>query len=603
MHINHFEYHTPKSKSLFMKKLYTLLIGLIFLLGLGISLHGQSITVSGTLFLPQDSIGFTYESPSFDSTDWIGIYHIEDSPGGPPSVTWDYIPEAAGTLYLDAPDDAGMYRAFLLCCDGYDTIAISADFEVAVPVLETSSPIYMQGDSMVFEYVSPKYSDTDWIGLYPLGTKPGGDNPSIDWAYIPDSAGTITFKTDLDPGVYDAYLLCCDGYDSLAATTFQVFPSNAAYITPTSSSFESGVPIEISYNNPDYADTDWIGIYFAGDDPAAVSSVAWSYIDANSGTVSFPGTLSGGEYYAILFCCDGTETIYAESDVFTVEAGASGTYVMTAASVYPEGASSILVNYRNADFQETDWIGIYNKGDAPGGPASVDWMYIEADSGTVEFTTALPTGDYVVYLLCCDGYQIKAKYDFSVADASTPSIISSAITYAYGDSLVFQYNSPDYVDTDWIGIYNPEDTPGDIGSITWFYLPDGNGTMVFQFEDHELEPGEYWAGLFCCDGYDLYARTSFVVTEASTAIRSLNATRKIQIYPNPSSGEVVVRSPEGEGLQSIAVYNLTGQLLHNEPIHQLIHEKVLNLGHLDSGIYLVKTQTEHSLETSLLILE
>jgi len=586
-----------------MKKLYTLLISMTIFLVLGIVTQAQSITVSGTLFLPQDSIGFTYDSPSFDSTDWIGIYHIEDSPGGPASAVWDYIPEAAGTLYLDAPDEAGMYRAFLLCCDGYDTIAISSDFEVAVPVLEATSAVYIQGDSLVFDYVSPRFSDTDWIGLYPTGTKPGGDNPSIDWAYIPESAGSITFKTDLGPGVYDAYLLCCDGYDSISATTFEVIGSNTAFVSAVSSSFESGVPIEITYNIPDYAATDWIGIYFAGDDPAVVSSVAWAYTESSSGTVSFPGTLSGGEYYAVLFCCDGTETIYAESDVFTIEAGASGTYVKTAASVYPEGVSSILVNYRNADFQDKDWIGVYNKGEAPGGPPSVDWMYIESDSGTVEFTTALPVGNYVVYLLCCDGYQIKAKYDFSIADASTPSIVSSAITFAFEDSLVFYYNSPDWVDTDWIGIYNPEDTPGDIGSITWEYLPDANGTMVFQYEDHGLEPGEYWAGLFCCDGYDLYAQTTFVVTEAPTGIRSVNAARKIKLYPNPSNGEVVIRSPDDEVLQSIAVYSLTGQLLYNEPIHQLIHEKVLNLGHLDPGVYLVKTQTERSLETSILILE
>lgn len=585
-----------------MKKFYTLLISLTMLLGLGIASHAQSITVSGTLFLPQDSIGFTYDSPSFDSTDWIGIYHIEDAPGGPPSVTWDYIPEAAGTLYLDAPEDAGMYRAFLLCCDGYDTIAISDDFQVAVPLLEASSAVYIQGDSMVFDYVSPRFSDTDWIGLYPTGTKPGSENPSIDWSYIPDSAGSITFTTDLDPGVYDAYLLCCDGYDSISATTFEVISSNTAFVSPVSPSFESGVPIDISYNNPDYADTDWIGIYFEGDDPEVVSSVAWAYIDSNSGTVSFPGTLSGGSYYAVLFCCDGTETVYAESDVFTVEAGASGTYVMTAASVYPEGVN-VLVNYRNTDLQENDWIGIYNKGESPGGPASVDWMYIESDSGTVEFTTALPVGDYVVYLLCCDGYQIKAKYNFTIADLTTPSVVSSAITFSYGDSLVFHYNSPDWVDTDWIGIYNPEDTPGDISSITWQYLPDASGTMVFQFDDHQLEPGTYWAGLFCCDIYDLYARTSFVVTEASTGIRQSASSRNIRIYPNPSNGEVIIRSIDSEGLQEISVYNLTGQLLYNEQIHQLIPEKTLNLGHLNPGVYLVKTQTKGSLETSILILE
>ena len=75
-----------------------------------------------------------------------------------------------------------------------------------------------------------------------------------------------------------------------------------------------------------------------------------------------------------------------------MEAGSSGTYVQTAASVYPENVS-ILVNYRTTTFTETDWIGIYNKGDAPGGPASIDYQYITADSGTIEFTTVLAPGN------------------------------------------------------------------------------------------------------------------------------------------------------------------------------------------------------------------
>ena len=408
-----------------MKRRYTLLVGMLCLAGFGLSSNAQSLVVSGTLFLPQDSIGFTYESPSFDSTDWIGIYHIEDAPGGPASVTWDYIPSGAGTLYLGAPEEEGMYRAFLLCCDGYDTIAISSDFQVAVPLLESSSTTYTQGDSMVFTFRSPRFSDSDWIGLYPTGTTPGSDNPSIDWMYIPDSAGIVTFKTDLAPGTYDAYLLCCDGYDSISSTTFEVIGSDTPFVAPKSTTFASGSPIEITYNDPAHAPTDWIGIYFEGDDPTVVSSVAWTYVESSSGTVSFPGTLSGGNYYAILFCCDGSETQYAQSDVFTVEEGASGTYVKTAASVYPEGVS-ILVNYRNPDYQDKDWIGIYNKGDAPGGPASIDYQYVTADSGTIEFTTVLAPGDYVVYLLCCDGYQIKAKYDFKIADASTPSLVSSS---------------------------------------------------------------------------------------------------------------------------------------------------------------------------------
>jgi hypothetical protein len=587
-----------------MKKIYILFIGLICFMGFEVNSNAQSLVVNGTLFLPQDSIEFTYNSPNYDTADWIGIYHIEDAPGGPPSASWDYIPQAEGTMYIQAPDDEGLYKAFLLCCDGYDTIAISSEFRIVAPLLSASSSVYTEGDSMVFTYVSPKFSDSDWIGIYPTGTKPGDDNPSIDWNYIPDSAGTLTFHTaDLNPGIYDAYLLCCDGYDSISACTFEVMSGNTAYVAPKSAIFEAGALIELTYNDPSFTVDDWIGLFYEGDDPLLVSSVTWAYVSSRSGTISFPGTLSGGDYFAVLFCCGGSETIYAQSDLFTVEAGASGTYVKTAASVYPEGIK-ILVNYRNPDLQENDWIGIYNKGEVPGsGPVSIDYQYITTDSGTVEFTTALTPGEYVVFMLCCDGYQIKAKYNFKVADASTPTLVSSSLTYAATDSLVFYYNSPTFDPTDWIGIYHPGDVPGDINSITWFYIPQATGTMVFRYPDnHELEPGEYWAGLFCCDGYDLYAQTTIIITEA-TGISKIKYSAEISLYPNPSNGIVSIRTIKGEGLTGITVYSLTGQVLYNERISGMPTERNFNLGFLGRGMYIISIQVPESSMTSKLIIQ
>ncbi len=574
-----------------MKKLYFSLFVLISLAAINYDSKSQSLSVGGSLFIPQDSIEFTYGSPAYDSADWIGIYRIEDAPGGPPSVVWNYIPSDTGILYLKAPAETGTYKAFLLCCDGYDTIAMSKEFKVVVPVLTSSLSSYIQGDSMVFSYVSPKFSETDWIGLYPAGTKPGDANPSIDWEYIPDSAGTMTFKTALDPGIYDAYLLCCDGYDSLAATTFTIIDANIANIAPKVPSFAAGSPIEITYNDPAYAAGDWIGIYFDGDDPALVSSVVWSAVTSKTGTVSFPGTLAGGSYFAVLFCCETSETEYARSSVFTVEAGAVGTYVKTNASVYPVGAK-VSVNFRDKDWVDTDWIGIYPKGINPGDVESTLWEYAASDSGTIQFIDPLEAGDWVAYLLCCDAYNIKAKYDFKVSDDS-PSVVASTFAFAPTDSLVFYYNSLNFSETDWIGIYNPGDVPGEINSITWFYIPQASGTLVFRYpENHQLVPGEYWAGLFCCDGYDLYAQTSFVISEGlPNAVIPVNSSEKLAVFPNPTGGIFTIRTPEGENIKQIKVYSLSGMLLYQEKVTGSNSEKTLDLTKLTKGVYFLEIQT------------
>lgn len=585
-----------------MKKIYTFLLSLFMLIGICNNANTQSLVVSGSLFLPQDSIGFTYNSPAFSAADWIGIFRIADAPGGPASVSWNYIPAAAGTLNLKAPEEAGSYKAFLLCCDGYDTIAISNEFKVFIPVLESEFGTYLQGDSLVFSYVSPRFSNTDWIGIYPTGTKPSSSNPSIDWKNIPDSSGTITFKTALTPAFYDAYLLCCGGYDSLAACTFEVKNLNTPFVTPKTMKFAAGSPMEFVYNDPAFATGDWIGIYFEGDDPALVSSAAWSMLTTKSGTITLPGTLAGGSYFAVIFCCNTSDTEYARSSIFTVEAGASGTYVKTAASVYPVGIP-VLVNYRDKDFVDTDWIGIYKNGEAPGGPEATLWKYAPSDSATIEFTDPLLPGEYIVYLVCCDGYNIKAKYNFKIADSSTPSIVASAMTFATVDSLVFYYNSPGYVDTDWIGIYNLGDVPDDIGSITWQYIPAANGTMVFHYpDDHSLAPGEYWAGLFCCDGYDLYAQTSFIVTGTS-GMQEFKLDGSLSIFPNPTDGLVNINVSDGEKLQRIVVYSLTGQVLYQEKLVGSVSEKTLDLKYLNKGVYFIEIQTEKSKMSKKLIIQ
>ncbi len=586
-----------------MKNLYRFLLIILMITGFSLKANAQTLVVSGSEFLTVDSIGFVYNSPNFSETDWIGIYKVEETPGGPASSSWGYIPSAEGTVYLDAPAEPGNYIAYLFCCDGYEILATSTEITVYAPVLTCSSTTYLQGDPIVFNYVSPKFSSSDWIGIYPKDTIPGSANPSIDWKYLPDSAGTMTFTTTLDPGIYDAHLLCCDGYNILASCTFEITNPNVAFVIPKASTYPAGSPIELLYNDPLFAAGDWIGVYFEGDDPALVTSAAWVTLTSKSGTVSLPGTLAGGNYFAALFCCNSNETEYARSKVFVVEAGAAGTYVKTSASVYPEGVP-VLVNYRDMDYVDTDWLGIYPKGETPGGPSATLWAYVPSDSGTVAFNDPLQPGEYVVYLLCCDGYNIKAKTNFNVVDSSSPSLVAGAMTFAATDSLTFYYNSPNFVSTDWIGVYHPGDVPGEINSITWKYLPETKGTMVFAYpDDHDLPPGEYWAGLFCCDGYDLYAKTNFIITEGSSGINQIDLSGSLRVYPNPAEGIVNVSVAGGQMIHEILVYGLSGQVLHQEKVSGAEHEKTLNLKHLNPGIYFIAVQTGEAKTTRKVILK
>jgi len=600
-----------------MKNIYIFLLSLILLAGIGNQANAQSLSVSGSTFLPQDSISFTYSSPSFSSTDWIGIYKSDVTPmeGGAGSIEWKHIKGQTGTLNLKAPKNAGKYIAYLLCCDAYTIIATSAEFSVEIPSLGTSFPSYVQGDSIVFNYLSPKFSSTDKIAVYTEGTKPGISNPAIDWKYITSLKGSLTFKTALNAGYYDAYLLCCDGLDSISACSFQIIDQATAFLNPSTQNYETGATININYNDPAFVDGDWIGIYKDGVLPVNGQQITWSKIVSKSGIITFPAVLSGGYYYAALFSKD--NVAYASSVVFNIPVETGGSYVKTSASVYPEG-NTILVNYKDVGYTSTDWIGIYKKDQIPGGPEALEWHYAAKDSSTVEFTKPLALGDYVVYLLCCDGYDVKAKYDFKVVGLNTASLILPAMSFEVGDALEFIYNDPNFASgggTDWIGIYNQGDIPSDVRSIVWDYLKDSNNSMIFSVPYPNgtlpeadptiaLPPGEYYAGLFCCDSYGLYASVSFTVKEIGTGVKQeLKSESSLSLFPNPTSGLINIKIAVGDKMKKIMVYSLTGQILFEEIPTGTVNQKTLDLKHLGKGIYFIEAQTEKYKVSKKLIIQ
>jgi len=597
-----------------MKRIYLVLLSLMMLIGIGNRASAQSLTVSGPLFLPQDSIGFTYNSPAFTAKDWIGIYKVGETPGdATPSIIWKYIKTGTGTLNLKAPKEAGKYIAFLLANDGYNIIATSTEFSIEIPSLTTSYPTYVKGDSIVFSFVSPKFSATDKIAIYPDGTKPGASNPPIDSKYIPSSTGSISFKTALNVGSYVAYLFCCDGLDSLSACLFEVVDPAVAFVNAKSLTFTPGVTLEFAYNDPAFISGDWIAIYPYGNPPTG-PSITYSLLQSKFGLVKFPGVLASGYYYAILLTASGTE--YARSEAFNIPDRGLGSYVQTAASVYPS-AASILVNYKDQGFLSTDRLGIYKKGQIPGSIAATAIEPVSKDSSTVEFN-AIPLGDYTVCLLCCGGFDIKASFDFSVVGLNTPSIILPAINFIVGDPLPFTYNDPNVATgstTEWIGIYNVGDIPGpSVRSIVWDYLTTANGTKTFSVPyplgtlmegdpTATLPIGEYYAGIFYNDGYGILCQTNFNIVAEGTGISpKLSLSNRLTLFPNPSNGLVTVTLSNTDKLQGIKVYTLTGQVVYEELLSGTVNQKVLDLK-LNKGIYLLEVVSDKYKASKKLIIK
>lgn len=76
-----------------------------------------------------------------------------------------------------------------------------------------------------------------------------------------------------------------------------------------------------------------------------------------------------------------------------------------------------------------------------------------------------------------------------------------------------------------------------------------------------------------------------------TGINSVSKIRSLNIYPNPSQGNIKVDLPENLiGSYNINVYSLTGSKVHSESISNTDNE--LNLGSLNNGVYIVRIENE-----------
>jgi cytoskeletal protein RodZ len=81
---------------------------------------------------------------------------------------------------------------------------------------ETTIPA---GQPLTVDYSTPSSTNTstNWIGIYPVGVKPGSQ-ASLTWHYAPGTSGDVQFSASSLPaaGTYDLYYLYDNGYSILA---------------------------------------------------------------------------------------------------------------------------------------------------------------------------------------------------------------------------------------------------------------------------------------------------------------------------------------------------------------------------------------------------
>jgi hypothetical protein len=121
----------------------------------------------------------------------------------------------------------------------------------------------------------------------------------------------------------------------------------------------------------------------------------------------------------------------------------------------------------------------------------------------------------------------------SEATASTSTLSESPETVGNGANITFTYSTPAATvsSTNWVGIYQPGQVPGQVGSITYVYAPQPSGTVTISASSLD-GVGQYQAYYLYNNGYQqLAGPVDFTVVDEP---------------PAPAPRVVRVFSPEGQ---------------------------------------------------------
>lgn len=252
------------------------------------------------------------------------------------------------------------------------------------------------------------------------------------------AASLITGTNSLTVKVTDTTILSRSNTHAGAHTytnTWTINPTGGSAIASNKTSYIKGEQMNFNYSGAT-GTTDWIGIFIQGQSPVTANLKMWAYAPAPGGTKSFSSsTLAAGNYEAYLFCCDGY-TVKAKSAAFAIAA----TGVLPNKSTYTLGEQMSF--FYNGASGTTDWIGVFKQGQLPGSVAASVWGYVTAGSGNkILSSSGLTAGVYEAYLLCCDGYTVKAKSaPFQLGSAPPPAGRLSG--YDANDIMLSAYPNP-----------------------------------------------------------------------------------------------------------------------------------------------------------------
>jgi len=119
--------------------------------------------------------------------------------------------------------------------------------------------------------------------------------------------------------------------------------------------------------------------------------------------------------------------------------------------------------------------------------------------------------------------------------------------------------------------------------------------------DEDLLTGdyEYYVKTYYMEGC-ISDRSNYVIETITVGVNEVNALERIEIYPNPTTGELKIQNLTFK-VTDLQIFDVYGRNILTSPMPLLSHEISLNISHLQPGIYFVRITTEKGVVTKKVV--
>ncbi|MDR3704606.1 MAG: fibronectin type III domain-containing protein [Paludibacteraceae bacterium] len=185
-----------------------------------------------------DSVKITVKSAPANSTDWVGIYKIGQTPSAATSSTsYKYI-TADSAVYAFTGLPKGYYYASYFLNDGYTSVGDTVYFSVGdtISTISTDKSAYDLGDLISVTFADGPGKAKDWLGIYAKNSNPNID-PLLNYVYVDGkTSGTTSFASDNVPktaGDYYVVFFTNDSYNEISNRVYFKINSTITDISET----------------------------------------------------------------------------------------------------------------------------------------------------------------------------------------------------------------------------------------------------------------------------------------------------------------------------------------------------------------------------------